>query len=38
MFDGLQFNILPSGYINIHLRLYTTIFHNSEKLQHLFSA
>ena len=25
-------------YINIYLRLYTTIFHNSEKLQVLFSA
>jgi len=25
-------------YINIYLRLYTTIFHNSEKLQLLFSA
>jgi len=25
-------------YINIYLRLYTTIFHNSEKLQILFSA
>ena len=25
-------------HINIYLRLYTTIFHNSEKLQLLFSA